>query len=114
MVHSILEYSCPILDPNLRGDIDKLEGVQELAARFAKSDYSFTSKVAAMLNGLGWGSLADRQIPLRYYQVTLFVNSIISGSCFNAIPQEFLGMPAKSEIDYSRTSHQGLMHLFKK
>ena len=65
MVHSILEYICPIWDPHLSGDIDKLKRVQRLATWFIKLDYNFTSSIIAMLNEVGWDSLEERQQKVR-------------------------------------------------
>ena len=61
LVRSILEYSTSVWNPHLKKDINKLEDVQRRAARFVKGDSRWTSSVDAMIEDLGWDSLADRR-----------------------------------------------------
>ena len=46
--------------PHTKCDIDKLEAVQQRAARFVTSDYNRTSSVIVMLDNLNWSTLISR------------------------------------------------------
>ena len=61
IVHSVLEYACPIWDPHLHKDVHLLDCVQSRMARFVNSDYRSTSSVTSMLQSLGWKNLEDRR-----------------------------------------------------
>jgi hypothetical protein len=45
LVRSVMDYSCVVWDPYLRKDIDKLEYIQQRAARFVKNEV--TAGIAA-------------------------------------------------------------------
>ena len=52
MVWLLLEYSCPVLDPYRQGDIDKLNKIQRVAARFVTNNYQRKSSVTALIQDL--------------------------------------------------------------
>ena len=56
-----VEYGATVWDRHTTVNIIKLEGVQNRAARFVTSDYSYTSSVTSMINDLGWESLHLRR-----------------------------------------------------
>ena len=60
LVRSILEYSSTVWDPFYQKDIDRLERVQQRAARFVFNDYKPLSSVTSMVSQLGWKPLAER------------------------------------------------------
>ena len=49
-----MDYASCVWDPSMKPNIEKIEMVQQRAARFVKGDYDRTSSVTAMLNQLGW------------------------------------------------------------
>jgi hypothetical protein len=61
LVRSLFDYSSTVCDPHLQKDIDRIENVQRMAARFIYSDYRRTSSVTAMMNELGWKPLNERR-----------------------------------------------------
>ena len=54
-----LEYAAPVWDPYLCKDIDSIERIQRPAARWVKSQYSYTNSVTSLLKDLRWTPLAD-------------------------------------------------------
>ena len=54
MVRSLLEYSCPVWDPNRQGDVDKFNKIQRAAARFVTNNCQRKSSVTALIQDLGW------------------------------------------------------------
>ena len=61
LVHPQLEYATPVWDPNSDVKTLQLEKIQRRAARWTTSNYNYRSSVTALLNNLGWRSLAQRQ-----------------------------------------------------
>ena len=60
LVRSSLEYCGSIWDPSSKEEIDMLESVQRRAARWVKGIHGAVS-VSALLQDLGWSSLAARR-----------------------------------------------------
>jgi len=67
LIRSTLEYSCPVWDPFLGKDIDRIERVQRQAARFITRDYTSRDPgcISRMLRDLGLPSLQDRRKDIR-------------------------------------------------
>ena len=61
LVRPQLEYCSPIWDPHHKKNIQKIEAVQNRAARYVNNDYSQHSSVTTMKEGMGWESLEDLQ-----------------------------------------------------
>ena len=67
LVRPKLEYSASIWDPNHQSKIDKIEHVQNRAARFVmnkpwrRSDRSNQESATSMVNSLGWETLQQRR-----------------------------------------------------
>ena len=61
LVRAGLEYAAPVWDPYLHKDIDSIERIQRQAARWVKSQYSYTTSVTSLLKDLRWTPLADRR-----------------------------------------------------
>ena len=61
LVHSLMEYSSTIWNPNLKKDKEALEKVQRRAARWIRSDYRQRSSVTAMLTDLGLATLEKQR-----------------------------------------------------
>lgn len=71
-VKPILEYACVVWDPSQQYLIDKIERIQNRAARFVTNNYNFRSSVSAIKNDLQWKSLAVRRKYLRLNFFTRF------------------------------------------
>ena len=52
-----LEYADLVWDPHTQVDVNKIEMVQRMAARWVLGDYSSYSSVTDMLEKLGWHAL---------------------------------------------------------
>ena len=76
-VRPILEYSCVVWAPHTKCNIDKLESVQRRAARFATSDYSYTSSVSTMLENLNWKTLHVRRNELRLIMFYKIIHNMV-------------------------------------
>ena len=73
LVRPQLEYASTVWYPHHDKDINKVEAVQRMAARWATRDYKYTSSVTAMLKDLNWRPLDQRGIDSRLlmmYKVT--------------------------------------------
>ena len=66
-----------VWDPYRQGQIDAIEAVQRLVARFIKGDYS-TNSVTEMLQSLDLDSLNDRRKIHRFSIFHLAVNNCIA------------------------------------
>ena len=96
LVRSSLEYCGSVWDPTVKGEAEKLERVQKRAARWARGARGIIS-ITALLNDLGWPSLADRR---RNQRLCLFYK-LLNGH-FNISPEEF---DLKSPARVTKTSH---------
>ena len=81
LVWPILEYSSTVWDPYSKQNIDKIEMVQRRAARFVVGNYSYYASPTAMLQKLGWQSLAERRAKAKAVMMYKIQNNLI------AIPQ---------------------------
>ena len=88
MVRSLLEYSCPVWDPNRQGDIDKLNKIQRAAPHFVTNNYQRKSSVTALIQDLGWTDLQTRRKNFRLTSLYKILNWII------AVPASDLLTPA--------------------
>ena len=61
IVRPTMEYASSCWDPYEQGHIDKLESIQNKAARFIKSDYNWTSSVSTLKNDLKLQPLQKRR-----------------------------------------------------
>ena len=96
LVRSCLEYCGSIWDPTVKAEIDMLEIVQRRAARWARGAHGIIS-VTALLNDLGWESLADRR---RNQRLCLFYKILHGGL---HIPPDDIDL--KFSTRPTRTSH---------
>ena len=62
LVRPQLEYASTVWSPYTDQDINKLESVQQRAARWVTRDCRYTSSVSAMLQDLSWRTLDQRRI----------------------------------------------------
>ena len=60
LIRPVLEYTCSVWDLYTKKNIDILENVQRMAARFVLRNYHSKSSVTAMLDRLGWPCLQHR------------------------------------------------------
>lgn len=61
LVRPVMEYASIVWDPYLKKDIEKVERIQRLSARFIFSDFRRLSSVSEMLNRCGLESLEARR-----------------------------------------------------
>lgn len=114
LVRSVMEYSCTIWDPYLKGDIEQLDKVQRRAARFVKGKYyNHTAQfvkgkirynnisVSTLLQELRWMPLKDRRKTLRLTLMYKVVNNLI------AVPTSDILTPTDTR---TRSAHQ---HCYK-
>jgi len=79
-----LEYASSVWNPHTKCNVDKIETVQQRAARFVCHDYSRYSHVSTLINALGWESLEQRKLN---NQVCMFYK-IYSGLVGITLPAE--------------------------
>ena len=103
LVRSRLEYCCAIWDPNQVGEINRLEGVQRNAARFAGSEYRRGPgiSVTAFLQQLQWPSLADRRV-IFYNAHTEKINILL---CIILDRSDSRSRDANNNYTYISTKH---------
>ena len=71
LVRPIIEYGCPVWDPQYDIDIESLEKIQKRAARFATNNYCLEHGNSEInLKTLGWDTLEERRLrnKLIYFQ----------------------------------------------
>ena len=61
LVRPKLEYASSVWDPHLSKDIQAIERVQRIAARWLKSNYNWDNSVTSMLSELQWPALNIRR-----------------------------------------------------
>ena len=61
LVRPKLEYASTAWNPHTKKNIDKLEKVQNKAARFVTKSYDYNTSVSALKQDLGWADLAARR-----------------------------------------------------
>lgn len=64
-IRPILEYACTLWDPSQVGLVNKLEKIQNRAARFVLSRYGRNHSCTEMKKELNWESLSSRRKKLR-------------------------------------------------
>ena len=86
-----LEYASTAWSPHTATDIQKIESVQRMTARWPTREYRFNSSVTSMLNNINWRPLEQRRIDSRLamlYKVTCEGQSISSDN--RSISQKYL------------------------
>ena len=78
LVRPQLEYSSPIWDPHTDDKTLQLEKIQRRAARWTTSNYDYRSSVTAMLDQLGWRSLAQRRADARLCLFYKIVHGLVA------------------------------------
>ena len=82
LVRPQLEYASSVWDPHTKKDSNKIEAVQNRAARFTLRDYGRTSSVTNMKSQLGWPTLHQRRCQSKVVMIYKIRNGLI------AIPAE--------------------------
>ena len=85
MVRPQLEYSSSVWSPHSQTNIDKLERIQNRAARWVNSNYSTYDSVTLMKQQLNWQTLQDR----RDYNRLIMFYKLIHGYVAIPIPPYF-------------------------
>ena len=88
LVRPILEYTSSAWDPYTHQNINKLEALQRIAARFVTGDYRTTSSVSDMNSNLGWETLQQRRT-----QAKLVMMYRITYGLMTSQPQLFITQP---------------------
>ena len=107
LIRPKLEYSVGIWDlhtlpAHTVKDINKVESVQQKAARFVTSDYGQKSSVTKMLSDLEWPSLQQRRKDLK---LTLFYKAYYNHVDIDIpLQKNPRGMPHKFMLPSSRTN----------
>ena len=78
MVRSLLEYSCPVWDPDRQGDVDKLNKIQRAAEHFVTNNYQRKSSVTALIRDIGWTDLQTRRKNFRLTSLYKILNGLIA------------------------------------
>ena len=78
LVRSILENSSTVWDPFYQKDVDRLERVQQRAARFVFNNHKPLSSVASMVSQLGWKPLAERRREHRLSLLCKIINGLVA------------------------------------
>ena len=77
LVRPQLEYCSPIWDPHHKKNIQKIEAVQNRAARYVNNDYSRHSSVTTMKESMGWESLEARRKICKVVFLYKIVNTLV-------------------------------------
>ena len=93
-VRPVLEYCCTVWDPHKRNDtqVNRIEAVQNRAARFVKNDWRRDSSVSAMVRSLQWEELWIRRLQCRL----MLLHKIVNGQI--AIPKTLCPYKKQSSI----------------
>ena len=93
-VRPILEYCCTVWDPHKRNDtqVNRIEAVQNRAARFVKNNWRRDSSISAMIRSLQWEGLQTRRLQYRL----ILLHSIVNGQI--AIPKTLCPYKNQSSI----------------
>jgi hypothetical protein len=96
LVRSKIEYASIIWDPFLKKDIDKLENIQRLGARFIMNDYKSRKPgcVTDMLTSLKLDSLQDR----RTYNRLVMLYKIAGGMVPAVDPDKYLTQKVEGRL----------------
>ena len=78
LVRSNLEYSSIVWDPHFQKDIDALQKIQCMAARFVTNNYLRDYSVTDMIHELNWQSLEDRRRDARLVMFFKTVNRLVA------------------------------------
>ena len=62
IVRPIAEYASPVWSPRTNRDVNKIEQVQQNAARFVKNDYNPYTSTSGLVSSLSWVSLEHRRL----------------------------------------------------
>ena len=102
LVRPTLEYASSVWDPYLSRDVNALERVQRIAARWVKSNYDWESSVTSMLTNLQWPVLSLRRKVSRL--------SMIYKGLFNIINLEIPEYITKTTTTCHTTRYQHPLH----
>jgi hypothetical protein len=94
-----MEYGATIWNPYLKGDIDKLERIQNRAIRFAKKDYKSreTGAITRMREDLEIETLEERRLNLRLILMYKVVEGLVPVS-YSSFPPSHFPPPGKLNI----------------
>ena len=87
MVRPILEYGSTIWDPHTHLNINLLESIQRIAARFCYNNYFKLSSVSRMLNQLSLPTLQQRSKCIMMFKI---INDLIDIPASHFVPKQCL------------------------
>jgi hypothetical protein len=79
LVRSIMEYAATMWNPYIKGDINKLERIQNRAIRFVKKDYKSreTGAITRIREDLELDTLEERRLSLRLILMYKVVGGLV-------------------------------------
>ena len=111
LVRPNLEYAATVWDPYTKKDKDKLERVQNQAARFCTNNYERGASVTEMKRNLQWASLDDRRKMSRLCMMYKMTNKLVD------VPTTKYLIPAQKRTRNSHAfkyqSYQPRIEVFK-
>ena len=90
-----LEYSSCVWDPHTQSNVNKLEMVQQRAARLVKGEYEKNSSVTSMLTDLHWNTLQKRRMQVKSAMLYWIVHNLV------AIPATPFLIPVRTSRGHS-------------
>ena len=106
LVRPSLDYASSAWDPHSQKQIDKLEGVQNRAARFVASDHRRTTSVTGLKDSLNWRLLQERRFVARQTMLYKAYHNLTA----IAFPS-YYGLPPPPNYDSPRNDNSAQMEL---
>ena len=89
------QYSSSVWEPHTQRNVNKLETVQQRAARFVEGDYERTSSVTSMFTYLHWNTLQERRMQVKSTMLYRIVHYLV------AIPATPFLIPVRTSRGHS-------------
>ena len=105
LIHSFMEYGTIVWDPYQKYTSDKVERVQNQAARLVKSRYSRYSSVSDMLGVLGWMPLSQRRQEARLILLYKIINGLAQMPFEGVLVEAYKGTRRKHNMKFRQIGH---------
>ena len=76
-IRPIIEYAAVVWSPHTQSDINTVEMLQRIAARFVFNNFSRSSSVSNMLEHLGWDTLEQRRNQLTLLMFYKIIHQLV-------------------------------------